>query len=386
MKHCFFLIIIFMTRMMMVCYAAPVDLQSIHKDIKEETRYFPASVEAIEYTYKRCLERLLDEIKEWSEIESFNSTTKDSSDTNNSDGMLEFIQHFDNLCQKEGLYFMWAMGGGLFEKLLKEYDDAPLYFINSLETLDEDGLLVNHLEGIGIQKGDKMKLLSIFEDHLTHPSFSVMDIPTLEGIAKEILQLAQKEGVDISAKEAPLNPPKALTAKDKKVLGDWSTYAKKIKAKSKSIIEDTFSSKNDRNSKELEMSNIEIIATASLPFIEFINQYLSMHICTILNYQKEIFAKKKGKISENIENELRRSFEKEMEVSPISPPLGMSKLHWKTIVRESGKPNKLYFYKKTITYQDYILQQENGFVIKQNEKIIRRIPMSIHIISYILPE
>lgn len=372
MRHCFFLITILMTRMM-VCYAAPVDLQSIHKDIQEETRYFSASVEAIEYFYKRCLERLISDMEE-------------SSDTNNSNDMLEFVQHYEDLCEKEGLYFMWAMGGGLFEKLLKEYDDAPLYFFSSSETLDEDGLLVNYFEGFGIRKGDKMKILHTFDEHLTHPSFMAIDISAMEELEKAILQLAQKEGADIPAKEDPMNPQNELTAKDKKVLGDWSAYAKKIETKSDSFSETQFSDNKNKNTKELEMSNVEIMATASLPLIEYINQYLSMSIGMTLNFHKKKLEKKQGKMTGNIENELRRSFEREMKISTSKPPLGMSTAQWRTIVRESGKSNKLFFYKKTIKYQDCILQDEIGFAIKKDEKIIRRIPMSIAIVSYILPE
>lgn len=258
MKQSFFLFVIISG--MMICSAAPVDLQTIYKDLKEDTRYYPASVEAIEYSYKRCLDRILSDIKESIEIE------KDEAK-----GMLELIQCYEKMRQ-DGLYHIWGLGGGMFQKLLKEYEDAPLYFINGAEALDEDNLLINHIEGIGVRKGDKIKLLTTYDDHLTMPSFSVLDISALEELENQILQLAQQEGANISAKEAPLNAT-TLTEKDKKVLGDWSTCAKRTQSKLDSIFNETFSGNKGKDARELDMSNVDIIAITSLPFIEYMEKY-----------------------------------------------------------------------------------------------------------------
>ena len=372
MKQSFFLFVIISG--MMICSAAPVDLQTIYKDLKEDTRYYPASVEAIEYSYKRCLDRILSDIKESIEIE------KDEAK-----GMLELIQCYEKMRQ-DGLYHIWGLGGGMFQKLLKEYEDAPLYFINSSEALDEDNLLINHIEGIGVRKGDKIKLLTTYDDHLTMPSFSVLDISALEELENQILQLAQQEGANISAKEAPLNAT-TLTEKDKKVLGDWSAYAERMQSKFDSIFNEKFSGNQGKDARELDMSNVDIIAIASLPFIEYMEKYLSMNVYLIFASQKdEILAKKQGKTAENIERDIRLMFENRLEVSSVSPPLGMSKMQWRTIVRESKTPNSLWFYRKTVKYKDLDLLNEVGFVIKQNAKIVRKIPLEVDIISYTLPK
>ena len=372
MKPSFFLFVIIIAGMMM-CSAAPDDLQSIRKDLEDDTRYYPASVEAIEISYKRCLNRILSDMKESIEIDK---------SMGKSNGILELIECYEKL-SNDGLYHIWGMGGGLFMKLQKEYEDAPLFFFDSSEALEESGVLINHLEGIGIRIGDKMKVLSTSDEHLTSPSFAVFDFSALEEFAKEILQQAPQEGVDITAKEAPLNQSKALTAKDKEVLGAWRAYAERLESKSNSIFEKKFS----KDARELEMSNVEIKAIASFPFIEYLNQYLNTHIHSILSsLKKEILERKQGKTDENIEKDFRWRIENELEVSSVSPPLGMSKGQWRTIVRESAAPNTLWFYRRTIKYQDYELQNEVGFVIKQNAKIVRKIPLNIDIISYTLPE
>ena len=81
-----------------------------------------------------------------------------------SNGILELIECYEKL-NKVGLYHIWGMGGGLFMKLQKEYEDAPLFFFDSSEALEESGVLINHLEGIGIRIGDRMKVLSTYDDH-----------------------------------------------------------------------------------------------------------------------------------------------------------------------------------------------------------------------------
>ena len=180
-----------------------------------------------------------------------------------------------------------------------------------------------------------------------------------------------------------MNQSKALTAKDKEVLGAWRAYAERLESKSNSIFEKKFS----KDARELEMSNVEIKAIASFPFLEYLNQYLNTHIHLILSFlKKDILERKQGKTDENIEKDFRWRIENELEVSSVSPPLGMSKGQWRTIVRESAAPNTLWFYRRTIKYQDYELQNEVGFVIKQNAKIVRKIPLNIDIISYTLPE
>ena len=372
MKHSFPLFVIIIAGMMM-CSAAPDDLQSIREDLEDDTRYYPASVEAIEISYKRCLDRILSELEESIGIDKLNGE---------SNGILELIEWYEKL-SKDGLYHIWGMGGGLFMKLQKEYEDAPLFFFDSSEALEESGVLINHIEGIGIRKGDRMKILSTYDDHLTSPVFTVVDIPALEEVATLLLQQAQQEGVDISAIEASLNQPNALTAKDKEVLGTWGTYVEKLEAKNDSIFEKKFTD----DAQELEMSNVEIMAIASFPFIEYMNDYLHAQILLLLSSLKnEILERKQGKTDENIEKDFKWWIENELEVSSVSPPLGMSKMQWKTIVRESATPNTLWFYERTVKYQDCILHYEVGFVIKQNAKIVRKIPLHIQIISYTLPE
>ena len=88
----------------------------------------------------------------------------------------------------------------------------------------------------------------------------------------------------------------------------------------------------------------------------------------------------------NIERDIRLMFENRLEVSSFFPPLGMSKMQWRTIVRESKMPNSLWFYRKTVKYKDLDLLNEVGFVIKQNATIVRKIPLEVDIISYTLPK
>lgn len=112
-----------------------------------------------------------------------------------------------------------------------------------------------------------------------------------------------------------------------------------------------------------------------------------MNVYLIFASQKdEILAKKQGKTAENIERDIRLMFENRLEVSSFFPPLGMSKMQWRTIVRESKTPNSLWFYRKTVKYKDLDLLNEVGFVIKQNATIVRKIPLEVDIISYTLPK
>ncbi len=114
---------------------------------------------------------------------------------------------------------------------------------------------------------------------------------------------------------------------------------------------------------------------------------MSLHVYLIFASQKdEILAKKQGKTAENIERDIRLMFENRLEVSSFFPPLGMSKMQWRTIVRESKTPNSLWFYRKTVKYKDLDLLNEVGFVIKQNATIVRKIPLEVDIISYTLPK
>ena len=154
----------FMISMMTIvsCYSNQIDSLLPHKEeLSEASHYFPASIEAIDFSCQLCIKRMVTELQE-----SIKGKTDDEK--------LEIIKIYEEMCQK-GLYFIWSLGNGLFEKLQNEYNDTPLVFFDGYKSLDKDGLFIRYIKGMGIQKNNKIKILTIFDDSLISPSISTIE-------------------------------------------------------------------------------------------------------------------------------------------------------------------------------------------------------------------
>ena len=141
--------------------------------------------------------------------------------------------------------------------------------------------------------------------------------------------------------------------------------------KKKDTIEIEFFENNEKI-QELEQSNTHIWATASFPFIKFLNICFQSHLLVYFSALKNEFS------DNNAINKICEDFEKTLKTSPF----GKSILQWDAIVNESKKTNQLYFYQKTIKYKIYLLHNEYGFVVQQNNRILNKIPLNVEMFIY----
>ena len=322
----------FMISMMTIvsCYSNQIDSLLPHKEeLSEASHYFPASIEAIDFSCRLCIKRVVTELQE-----SIKGKTDDEK--------LEIIKIYEEMCQK-GLYFIWSLGNGLFEKLQNEYNDTPLVFFDGYKSLDKDGLFIRYIKGMGIQKNNKIKILTIFDDSLISPSISTIE---------------------------DNNASQVIVKNDSKILKDWKKYIEGIEQKKDTIEIEFF--ENNEKIQELEQSNTHIWATASFPFIKFLNICFQSHLLVYFSALKNEFS------DNNAINKICEDFEKTLKTSP----LGKSILQWDAIVNESKKTNQLYFYQKTIKYKIYLLHNEYGFVVQQNNRILNKIPLNVEMFIY----
>ncbi len=317
----------------------PEDFNKMLSSLKkyEDIHFFPASVEAIEYTYQLFLNDL--------EIERNTSLKGDKTPDEISEIIQIYIKIYSN-----GIYHIWSMTDKEhFTKLLDKYGSAPLVFLSSSESLDEYGLIIQISKGYGILEGTNIKLLHMSEDSRITPSIFEYD--------------AKEEEVSLAT----------LSKEEMAILRDWNRYIKEIDKKCISL-----DIKEKEYISDLEISKANVIAIASFPFIEYLNEYFrDKYFAFLLIEQKYCSDMKHGMFKQDFDDFIRK-----MKNELVLNPLGMSSYQWNIIKRETNMTSKLYYYKKDIEInKDVPLLTETGFVIKKDEKIMRRIPLEITIFN-----
>ena len=124
-KHYIIVAVLFLT---LQITASPLNELLKQMNVTEELLTAPTSVGAIVYSYALFKTRIIDDLK--------NELNKKSSEEK-----LEDINCYFKIA-KENVYFIWALGNGVFQELQKKYNNDELVLVNVQSVLDEDGLFV----------------------------------------------------------------------------------------------------------------------------------------------------------------------------------------------------------------------------------------------------
>ena len=151
-KHYIIVAVLFLT---LQITASPLNELLKQMNVTEELLTAPTSVGAIVYSYALLKTRIIDDLK--------NELNKKSSEEK-----LEDINCYFKIA-KENVYFIWALGNGVFQELQKKYNNDELVLVNVQSVLDEDGLFVRYLEGFGVHRDDKIEIISVIDGCLRSP-------------------------------------------------------------------------------------------------------------------------------------------------------------------------------------------------------------------------
>lgn len=319
------------------CYPDPLDSLLSQKEITDEVSYFPASKEAITYSNHLFMKRIVEDLKD--------SLSKASSLEEKQD----ILKIFEEV-SRDGMYFLWGMGGGKFKKLQEEYGNAPLIFFDAYEPLDKNGLFIRYIEGLGVKEDDRIKVLAVFDRYLSTPDVSTIGVIMFNG--NNPWQNEMKTDDDDDWKEIS------------------GQLAEKVVALDASFTE-KYLLDNNYDDILLKNAKIQVIGIASLPFIDVLNNYYQGDLLIYLEHLKDIIMDNRGEIGE-----LAYKMGKDI----LSPPCRMSPLQWNIIDNESND-NQLSFYRRTIKYKELELLFEQGFIIRQNEETLYKIPLDISIVT-----
>ncbi|MGN0866381.1 MAG: hypothetical protein ACI4SG_01715 [Oligosphaeraceae bacterium] len=284
-----------------------------------------ASWEFMEYSSQECVDQVMKDLVTWTYQEELSERLAD-------------IQCLENVYQKD-TFFLWAMGGGLFEKLTKEYSEAELLLVGGFIPLDENGYNVKYVQGIGIEYEGKIKMLA--------PSRSKEEVQIMDMI--ETTRYYNFSEISETQKES---------------IHEWNDFATKAEGKRTAILESTLSPEEE--CYVLEKTNSYIIGKTSLLFIEFLSDHFSSCVLEFLHDVKEMYLRGEKTVPCWRIQELKNQ---------LLSPCRMS-LFFKMIKRKCEIGCELFFYKESINFEDYNLFFGAGFIIKERNKVERRFPLA----------
>lgn len=323
-KHYIIVAVLFLT---LQITASPLSELLKQMNATEELVTTPISVRAIIYSYDLFKTRIIDDLK--------NELNKKSSEEK-----LEDINCYFKIA-KNDVYFIWALGNGVFQELQKKYNNDELVLVNVQSVLDEDGLFVRYLEGFGIHRDDKIEIISVIDGCLRSP------------IVTTSLEIDQ-------------------TIKNNELLRKWNKLTSSESLYDNNIVFNKYSDCHVLDKTVYQIHDTKFIGVVSLPFIQYASSYFRDQLFACLySLADEI----RDRNSINSLEEL----EKKMTLSDSNFPFGMSKIEWGFITEN---PTKLSYYERTIRTPERTLIKENGFMIKLSNGHTRKIPSNIEVFSY----
>lgn len=308
--------------------ASPLNELLKQMNATEELATTPISVGAIVYSYTLFKNRIIDDLK--NELR-----------TNSSEEKLEVINCYFKIA-KNDVYFIWALGNGVFQELQKKYNNDELVLVNVQSVLDEDGLFVRYLEGFGICRDDEIEIISVIDGCLRSPT-----------IVTTSLEIAQ-------------------TIKNDELQRKWNKLASSESLYDDNIVFNKYSNCHVLDKTGYQIHDTKLIGAVSLPFIFYASRYFQEQLFVCL-YSLADEIRDKNSI-----NSLSK-LEKKMTLSDSNFPFGMSKIEWDFI---TANPNDLSYYERTIKTPECTLIQENGFMIKLSNGNTKKIPLKIEVFSY----
>lgn len=323
-KHYIIVAVLFLT---LQITASPLNELLKQMNVTEELLTAPTSVGAIVYSYALFKTRIIDDLK--------NELNKKSSEEK-----LEDINCYFKIA-KENVYFIWALGNGVFQELQKKYNNDELVLVNVQSVLDEDGLFVRYLEGFGVHRDDKIEIISVIDGCLRSP------------IVTTSLEANQ-------------------TIKNNELLRKWNKLTSSELLYDNNIVIKKNSDYHVLDKTVYQIHDTKIIGSVSLPFIQYASSYFKDQLFVCL-YSLTNEIKNKNSI-----NSLEK-LEKKMTLSDSNFPFGMSKIEWGFITEN---PTKLSYYERTVRTPERALIKENGFMIKLSNGHTKKIPLNIEVFSY----
>ena len=323
-KHYIIVAVLFLT---LQITASPLNELLKQMNVTEELLTAPTSVGAIVYSYALFKTRIIDDLK--------NELNKKSSEEK-----LEDINCYFKIA-KENVYFIWALGNGVFQELQKKYNNDELVLVNVQSVLDEDGLFVRYLEGFGVHRDDKIEIISVIDGCLRSP------------IVTTSLEANQ-------------------TIKNNELLRKWNKLTSSELLYDNNIVIKKNSDYHVLDKTVYQIHDTKIIGSVSLPFIQYESSYFKdqLFVC-LYSLTNEIQNKKSINILERLE--------KKMTLSDSNFPFGMSKIEWGFITEN---PTKLSYYERTVRTPELTLIKENGFMIRLSNGNTRKIPLNVEVFSY----
>ncbi len=304
--------------------ASPLNELLKQMEATEELMTTPVSVEVIEDAYKKFNTCIINDLK--NELKA-----------NTVEEKLEVLDcYFKNT--KNGLYFIWALGNGVFQELQKKYNNDKMVLVNIQSVLDEEGLFIRYLEGLGKQNEDNIEIIAVIDGCLRSPTVTCPEVnPTMEN--NEHL----RKWSNLTSFESLFN-----------------NYLKK------------YSDVHILDKTAYPIQDTKLIGAISFPFIHYASSYFKnqLYVC-LYSLANEI--KDKNTINALVE------LEKKMTLSDSNFPFGMSRIEWNLI---TANPQKLYYYEREVKKQESSLIKENGFMIKFSTGKTKKIPLNIEIFSY----